>query len=108
MNGAEMFRYMPWPFEEGTFPAALGAVVTRSVLGGAAVLQVLHSPEGDWAVSDGEDPNAPGACVATHIRHVVSADPTLEELAAIPPGTQADRRTPDDPWELSSFEWGEE
>ncbi|MFC9352869.1 hypothetical protein [Arthrobacter sp. NPDC057013] len=105
----EMFRYLPWPFEGDTFPPALGAAIMRTVLEGARpALQVLHEPEGGWAISDGEaDPNAPGALIATHIWHVVSADPSLAQLAAMPPGTQADRLTRDDPWEFRAFSWDE-
>lgn len=105
----EMFRYLPWPFENNTFPPALGAVVMRTVLEGARpALQVLHDPEGGWAVADGEgDPSAPGACIATHIWHVVSADPSLAPLAAMPPGTQADRQSIQDPWEFQGFSWDE-
>lgn len=102
----EMFRYMAWPFESGAFPPALGAVVMRSVLDGSRpALQVLHDPEGDWGITDGGDPNVAGSCVATHIWHVVASDPSLEELASMPPGTQADRLTATDPWQFKTVAW---
>lgn len=45
----EMFRYLPWPFENNTFPPAPGAMVMRTVLEGPRpALQVLHDPEGGW------------------------------------------------------------
>ncbi|MFE4837928.1 hypothetical protein ACFRAU_25000 [Arthrobacter sp. NPDC056691] len=105
----EMFRSLPWPFEGDAFPPALGVVVMRTVLDGARpALQVLHDPEGGWAIADGEsDPNAHGALIATHIWHVVAADPSLTQLAAMPPGMQADRLTVDAPWEFRSFSWDE-
>lgn len=79
----------------------------RSVLeGGLPALQVLHDPDGGWAIADGlNDPNEVGACVATHIWHVVRADPSLEPLATMPPGTQADRATADGEWQFSDFAW---
>jgi hypothetical protein len=72
-------------------------------------LQVLHDPDNGWAVADGvNDQNATGACFAQHIRHVLRLDPSLRELAKMPPGTQADRLTHDSPWEFSRFTWDEE
>ena len=105
-----MFRYLPWPFPGDRFPDQLGAVVMRTVLeDGLPALQVLHDPDGEWAIADGvNDPNAPGACLATHIWHVVSTDPSLEPLATMQPGTQADRATVEGPWEFSAFEWPED
>ena len=35
------------------------------------------------------------------------ADPSLAQLAAMPPGMQADRLTRDAPWEFRSFSWKE-
>ena len=59
----EMLRYLPWPFPNNEFPADLGAVVMHTVLEEAMpALQVLHDPEGGWAIADGvgdqNDPNA--------------------------------------------------
>jgi hypothetical protein len=103
----EMFQYLPWPFPNNEFPADLGAVVMRSVLDGVMpALQVLHDPEGGWAVADGVgDPNDQRALVVTHIRHVTDHDPSLNELATMPPGTEANRESVNGDWELSRFTW---
>jgi hypothetical protein len=99
----DMVRSMPWPFEDWRFPAELGAVVMRTVLDGRRpALLVWHSEGNDWAVGDGiRDPNESGACVVTHIAHVVARDPTLAELAAMPPGTRADRPDRGSPWTIT-------
>lgn len=83
---SEVMREMPWPFPDGRFPDELGAVVMTSVLSGTRpALQVLHDPENGWSIADGvDDPNTPGGAVATHIRHIIEMDPTLEVLASIP------------------------
>ena len=88
------------------FPRKLGAVVMRTVLAGAPALQVTHFPDGEgWGITDGGDPNAPGACIATHISHVVDIDPSLVELAAMAPGHVANREQAAGPWIISRFEW---
>ena len=103
----EMFEVLPWPFPDGRFPASLGAVIMRTVLEGRLpALQVVHTPDNGWAIGDGvNDPNEPGACVATHIRHVLGSDPTLEELARLPPGTEAKREDVGSAWQIIPFEW---
>lgn len=104
-----MLRQVPWPFEEGRFPALLGAVVQRTVLSGAEPVRlVLHDDEGDWCVGDGiNDPNEPDACVATHMSHVVEHDPAVAELATMPPGNKATRSTAGGPWVLCTFAYDE-
>ncbi|WP_120520497.1 hypothetical protein [Arthrobacter celericrescens] len=109
-HSAEMYREMPWPFPNNQFPDGLGAVVMRTVLSGERpALQVLHDPDNGWAIADGvDDPNVPGGCVATHISHVVKLDPTLAALAAMPPGTLADRLETGAEWQFSDFKWEDE
>ncbi|HEY0631530.1 MAG TPA: hypothetical protein VGC98_05715 [Thermoleophilaceae bacterium] len=110
MGDHEMFRFVEWPFLEGRFPRHLGAAVMRSVLSGdRPALQVTHFPEGDWAVADGDgDPNAEGALTVTHMWHVLELDPTLEELASLPPGYVADRTSVGEAWVVSEFEYEHE
>jgi hypothetical protein len=99
-DAQEMFRTLPWPFEGDVFPSELGAVVQRTVLEGRLpALIVGHAAAGDWYVGDGiNDPNVPGACVATHIAHAIAWNSTIQTLATLPPGSEARRRSPDDPW----------
>lgn len=82
-------------------------MVKRTVLEGVMpALQVLHDPEGGWAITDGVgDPNDLEALIVTHIRHVTQADPSMNELAAMPPGTEANRESINDDWQLASFAW---
>jgi hypothetical protein len=58
------------------------------------------------SLSDGvTDPNAADASLAVHIRHVVDRDPTLERLASLPVGFQAERESVSDPWRITPFAW---
>lgn len=102
---SDMTRRAPWPFPEDRFPDDLGAVVQRTVLDGELpALFVAHAADGDWMVGDGvNDPNLPSATVATHVRHVVTRDPSVGALATLPPGKRADRQSPAHPWVVSDF-----
>jgi hypothetical protein len=99
-----------WPFPGGRFPEDLGAVVQRTVLDmKLPARMVAHAADGSWMVGDGvNDPNEPGAAVATHLRHVVEHDPSLAELASLPPGSRADRASGDAPWVVSDFRYEED
>lgn len=71
--------------------------------------QVIHTEDNDWLVGDGiNDPNLPGASVATHLRHVLDRDPTVEELASLPLGHVAFRDDPTKPWRVAQHEWPKE
>jgi hypothetical protein len=102
-----MSRFVEWPFADGQFPRRLGAVVMRSVLqGDRPALQVVHFPDGGWAVADGvSDPNAEGATTVAHIWHILERDRTVLELASLPPGHVADREAVGSPWVASRFEY---
>ena len=97
---------MPWPFVADTFPRQLGAVVQRTVLDGTRpALYVVHSDEGDWAIGDGiDDPNEPGACVATHIWHAIEQNQAIAQLTHLAPGYQARRRSPGESWVVTKEE----
>lgn len=103
----EVFRHLPFPFEDARFPASLGAVVQRTVLDGAEPARtVIHTDEGSWLVGDGvNDPNLPGAVAVVGMVHVVDQDPTLDELATLPPGHIAERDSLEDVWHVRSHEW---
>jgi hypothetical protein len=50
----EMFQRLPFPFDGDEFPAALGAVIQRTVLDGSEpAREVIHTPDGSWLVGDG-------------------------------------------------------
>src|SRR5438874_11904615 len=102
-----MHRHLPFPFPGKRFPNNLGAVVMLTVLDGhLPALYVIHTPDNEWAVSDGiNDPNVEGASMATHLRHVVDRDPTLEELATLPCGFEANRDEAGEKWRITPFNW---
>ncbi|GGQ87306.1 hypothetical protein GCM10010166_66890 [Couchioplanes caeruleus subsp. azureus] len=104
-----MFRDVAFPFEDGRFPAHLGAVIQRTVLTGKEPARVvIHDEDNDWLVGDGvNDPND-GASVVACIRHVADADPSVAELATLEPGHIAERDEPHLPWTISVHEWPDE
>ena len=101
-----MWRALPWPFPDSRFPDDLGAVIQRTVLDGSMpALVVGHEADGGWYVGDGvNDPNLPGAAVATHIRHAIQRNTSIAGLATLPPGHEARRRWPGDPWITEAVE----
>ncbi|HEX4901510.1 MAG TPA: hypothetical protein VFV42_01785 [Acidimicrobiales bacterium] len=107
---ADMVRHLPFPFPDDEFPAELGAVVQRSVLDGVEpAREVIHTDEGDWLIGDGvNDPNVPGASVATHIWHAIERNSSIAALADLRPGQIATRSGPDDEWTISGHAWLDE
>jgi hypothetical protein len=102
----EMFQRLPFPFDGDEFPAALGAVVQRTVLSGSELArEVIHTPDGFWLVGDGvSDPNLPGASVATHIWHAIEHNSSVRSLASMPPGRIAKREGPGREWQILPLE----
>lgn len=106
---SEMFQRLPFPFPNAQFPPALGAVVQQTVLTGELpALEVLHTSDGSWAVGDGiNDPNLPGASLATHMAHVVALNSSVAGLATMAPGHIARRVGPGEPWTIHVLDgWG--
>lgn len=92
----------PWPYPNDEFPIDVGAVVMNSIIEGRRpALQVVHFESGIWGVADGVDAPTTRNMSATHLRHVLEADPTIAELAVMPPSCQADRDAVGDPWVIS-------
>lgn len=104
----EILRHVPFPYPGGRFPAALGAVVQRTVLQGAEPARVVvHDDEGDWLVSDGiNDPNGNSALV--YIAHLAEADPSIQELAGMPERKVAWRNHVDEPWTIEDHSYPDE
>jgi hypothetical protein len=97
-----MVPVLPWPFQDGTFPRQLAAVVMDSVLEGRMpALQVVHFASGFWGIADGIDEPDEHNCTATHIWHVLDRDESLQTLASLAPGYQADRSQPGSEWTIS-------
>jgi len=98
---------LPWPFQDGTFPRQLAAVVMDSVLEGRMpALQVVHFASGLWGIADGIDEPDEHNCTATHIWHVLDRDESLQTLASLAPGYQADRTQPGGGWTISPHQPG--
>jgi hypothetical protein len=80
----------PYAFYE---PRNLGVFVCRDVYDGSPALVVWHDADGDWQFfcgephGDGDIENILLAC----LEHVVEQDPTLNDLAMLPPGYGAER-----------------
>lgn len=106
MTSQEMFRHLPFPFEDERFPAGLGAVVQKTVLTGEQpAREVVHTPDGSWLVGDGvNEPNTPGTSVATHIAHVIALNSSIATLASMPPAHIAERSGPGEPWRIAILE----
>ena len=109
-SSREMFQHVSFPFDDDRFPPRLGAVIQKSVLEGQEpAREVIHTDDNSWLIGDGiNDPNLPGASIATHIRHVIDADPTLEPLARLPVGHIAKRAGVNLPWEIARHAWADE
>jgi len=101
-DSREIFQRLPFPFDADEFPAALGAVIERTVLDDSEpAREVIHSPDGCWLVGDGiNDPNPLGASVATHIWHAIERNSSVRSLAAMPPGHIAKREGPGREWQI--------
>lgn len=107
VDPSEMFRHLPFPFEDGRFPAQLGVVVQRTVADGKEpAREVTHAQDNSWAIGDGiNDPNLPDACTVLHMHQLLQTDPTLEELALLPLNHTAQRDGPGRPWETAQLKW---
>ena len=99
-----------FPFEGGTFPPDLGALISRTVLDGKApVLYVAHTHDNRWVITDAfGDPNASGALVVACIWHAIEGDRSLTSMADLPLGVEAVRDSPGEPWRSRSYEEEEE
>jgi hypothetical protein len=91
-----------WPFEDAENVAAF---TTRQVVRGREpILAVFHEAEdGAWQFI-----SAAGASMAdlmiVSLREVFDIDPSIGELADLPPGWQASRRAASEPWQWQETE----
>jgi hypothetical protein len=76
----------------------LGVITTAAVVGGAPILMVTHdSDDGGWQFLCGKT-NDPEEGRGVHLTEILSADPTLREVADLPLGWVAYRASVGDPW----------
>ena len=84
-----------WPFDQGP---RVAAITVRSVLEGAPILRVSHDEDDHgWQFLDGRTPMEEDARLigmGTALAH----DPSLREVADLPPGWVAWRESPSEPW----------
>jgi len=85
----------PWPWDQA--PNA-GALTVQSVLEGAPILLVSHDADDDgWQFLDGEPPDTKeGRLIGMH--EVLRLDPSLRDVANLPPGWMACRDRAGGPW----------
>jgi hypothetical protein len=93
-----------WAYECQWPPRSLASglvfVSTRAVSGEAPILGVKVFSDGDWAFLDG-GPARPDDMNLSHLHHVLEADPSLEEMIGLKPGTIAWRGGPGEAWTVS-------
>ncbi len=85
-------------------PSGLVFASMRVVAGEAPVLGVQVFDDGDWAFLDGQS-SASEDMAVVHLHHVLEHDPTLEDMAALEPGTIAWRERPGGPWSVSPLDF---
>ncbi len=85
-----------WPFDEPENVAAF--TVRRITQGERPILLVVHdADEGMWQFLTGEPIDMADALLVS-LRSVYRLDPSIGDLADLPPGWQARRSAPGDPW----------
>jgi hypothetical protein len=85
-----------WPFDQ---PRNCASLRLRSIVfGGAPILYVLHDAEDHgWQFLDGRPIDMADAAFVG-LSEMVRHDPSVLELADMPPGWSATRATKDGPW----------
>jgi hypothetical protein len=85
-----------WPFDQ---PPNCAVISLRDIAENRApILHVTHdSDDHGWQFLDLEDPQEDQA-VIVRLSHIVDSDPTIRELADLPPGWHAWRRSKGEPW----------
>ena len=85
-----------WPFPDPRETAVLS--LQRIVKHGMPILYVLHDADGTWQFLDGADVSREDAMFVT-LEQITQLDPTLLDLATLPLGAKAIRRTQCSPWQ---------
>lgn len=87
----------PWSFDQPENCAVIG--VRQIVHDGAPILLVTHDKDDlGWQFWDGSQEPDPSDGVIVCFSHIVDSDPSLLELADLPPEWLAWRQSPGDPW----------
>jgi hypothetical protein len=90
-----------WPFTE---PENLAVVTLKQIVHqGWPILHVVHDKEDDgWQFLGYDAPSEEDAAVVA-LRTIVRLDPSVAELADLPPNWHAWRRTPREPWQRAQI-----
>jgi len=84
-----------WPFDQGP---GVAAVTVLSVLEGDPILHVAHDEDDHgWQFLDGRDVMERDARLIS-MSNALGLDPSLREVADLPPGWIAWRESPAHPW----------
>ena len=86
-----------WPFAD---PPNLAVITLRAIMQGATWIAYVSRDEEDdgWQFHGPEDSDVDDATVVA-LHRVLALDPSIAELADLPPGWQAWRAAPDAPWQ---------
>jgi hypothetical protein len=86
-----------WPFDQ---PRNAASISLRSIVfGGAPILHVTHDEDDHgWQFLSFEDAREDDGCLVG-LEAIVRKDPSVLELADLPPGWHAWRRSRDAPWQ---------
>ncbi|MFI4916503.1 MAG: hypothetical protein ACIAS6_08375 [Phycisphaerales bacterium JB060] len=86
-----------WPFLYDPMSATLS--LKRIFSEGQPILYVCHDEEGGYQFLDGGEASEDDAAVVA-LEEVYALDPTIAEVACLPPGWEAFRERVEDPWRL--------
>lgn len=88
-----------WQFTE---PQNVAVITIRQIVReGRPILHVTHDrDDGGWQFLGAEDANTADAMVVA-LREIVKLDPSVQQLADLPPGWHAWRRAPQESWQRS-------
>ncbi len=86
-----------WPFAD---PPDTAVVTVRRIMEqGYPILLVIHGADEDgWRFLDGNDVTEANALVVS-LFHIVAHDASLRGLTSLPPGWEARRSDPSQPWQ---------
>ena len=93
-----------WPFDQ---PPSAAAITLRAVLDGAPILLVSHDADDDgWQFLDGSAVDIDNAALIS-MAEAVALDPSIREVADMPPGWTAWRSARGEPWQRGLWQAGD-
>jgi hypothetical protein len=91
-----------WPFDQ---PENCGTIISRAILDGRSMIQFVSHDDDDhgWQFLDNET-SKPEQAALVCLSHVLEIDPTVLELADLPPGWIATRAKKGESWVREEYE----